>query len=523
MATSGRSLAAQFLRLQLIGAFVVVAVAAAMLAWSSRQTQVGRAEMRTMNVARTVALAPITVRDLRAGAPSPELIAFAEQTGLATETDFVVVMDPSRTRYTHPVAERIGHTFVGDIGGALEGEDFTQSYQGTLGRSIRTVVPVSDGDEVVGMVAVGVTVDRIAATMPRQLLLLGAVTLVLAGIGTVQAMVLNRRLAHTTHGMNEVELGHMYEYHDAVLHAIREGLVLLDPGGVITLVNDEACRLLGLAEDPTGRPFADLGLPTALTAPPCDGEWHGDRLVVVGSRTIVVNHQEARRDGTTVGSVVTMRDHTELQKITGELATVRSLAATLRAQNHESTNRLHTVVSLIELDRPEHALTLATQGLQTAQLVADRFRSGDDEPVLDAVLLGKAAQATERDIDLVVDPDSRTDGAPVGADEIVTIVGNLLDNAFDAVASCDYRRVDLLIESDEESFTMEVEDSGPGLPEDARESMFERGWTTKADPEGHGLGLALVREIVTRYGGTITCASSELGGARFRVRLGGAP
>jgi two-component system, CitB family, sensor kinase len=522
MATSGRSLAAQFLRLQLVGAFVVVAVAAAMMTWSSRQTQVGRAEVRTKNVARAVALAPITVRDLRAGAPSPELTAFAEQTGRATETDFVVVMDRSRTRYTHPVADRVGRTFVGDVGGAMAGKDFTESYKGTLGQSIRTVVPVSDGGEVIGMVAVGVTVDRITAAMPRQFLMLGVLTLILAGIGTVQAMVLNRRLARTTHGMNEVELGHMYEYHDAVLHAVREGLVLLDPGGVITLVNDEACRLLNLARDPTGRSFADLGLPPALTAAPGD-ERYPDRLVVVGPRTIVVNHQEARHGRTMVGSVVTMRDHTELQKITGELATVRSLAATLRAQNHESTSRLHTVVSLIELDRPRHALLLATQRLQTTYLVADGFRPVDDEPVLDAVLLGKAAQAAERDIDLVVDPDSRTDGAPVRADEIVTVVGNLLDNAFDAVASCDYRRVDLLIESDEASFAMEIEDSGPGLAAGARESMFERGWTTKADPEGHGLGLALVHDIVTRYNGTIVCGSSPLGGARFEVRLEKAP
>ena len=522
MARKGRSLAAQFLRLQLIGALAVVVGAAAILAWSSREPQVERAEMRTANVAHTVALAPSTVRDLRAGAPSPELSAFAEQTMLATETDFVVVMDPSRTRYTHPVAGRVGQTFVGDTAAAMAGHDLTESYVGTLGRSIRTVVPVFDGKKVIGMVAVGVTVDHIAAAMPRQLLLLGAVTLILAVIGTAQALALNRRLAHRTHHMNEVELGHMYEYHHAVLHAIREGLVLLDPEGVVTLVNDEACRLLGLADDPTGRPFADLGLPAALTAPPSDGELYADRLVVVGSRTIVVNHQEARRDGHVVGSVVTMRDRTELQKITGELATVRGLAADLRAQNHESNNRLHTVVSLIELDRPEHALSLATQGLQTAQLVADRFRT-DDEPVLDAILLGKAAQAAERGIDLVVDPDSRTDGAPVGADEIVTIIGNLLDNAFDAVASCEYRHVDLLVESDEESFNLEIEDSGPGLPEDARELIFERGWTTKADPEGHGLGLPLVREIVTRHGGTITCGSSELGGARFRVTLGGAP
>lgn len=522
---SRRSLASEFLRLQLVGALVVVAGATAMLAWSSRQTQVERAEVRSTNVARTVALAPITVRDLRAGAPSPELTRFARSTGEATETDFVVVMNTDRIRYTHPVDERVGQTFVGEVGGAPEGTDFTESSDGTLGRSIRTVVPVRDGDRVIGMVAVGVTVDRIAAALPRQLLVLGVLAVTLAGLGGAQAVLLNRRLAHTTHGMNEVELGHMYEYHEAVLHAVREGLVLLDGGGVITLINDEGRHLLGLLDDPTGRPISELGLPASLTVPPARDHPRVDQLAVVGARIIVINHQRAELAGRTVGSVVTMRDHTELQRVTGELATVRGLAETLRAQNHESTNRLHTVVSLIELGRPERALTLATQGIETAQLVADRFRSADGDadgdPVLDALLLGKAAQAAERDIDLVVDPDSRTDGIPVGDEEIVTVVGNLLDNAFDAVVTRDLRRVEVLIESDEKSLTMEVEDSGPGVPDHLQDVVFRPGWTTKDGREGHGLGLSLVREVVVRHGGTITCGRSELGGARFLVTLGG--
>ena len=186
----------------------------------------------------------------------------------------------------------------------------------------------------------------------------------------------------------------MYEYYDAVLHAVREGLLLLDDQDRVQLVNDEARRLLDLPGGRRRPAGGGAGAAAGAGRAPRVGETaEADDVYVAGDHVLVVSSAPARWDGREVGAVVTLRDRTELQAVTGELDVVRGLTEALRAQNHESANRLHTVVSLIEMGRPEEAVEFATEELQIAQLLADRVVGAVEDPVLAALLLGKTAQA----------------------------------------------------------------------------------------------------------------------------------
>jgi sensor histidine kinase regulating citrate/malate metabolism len=221
--------------------------------------------------------------------------------------------------------------------------------------------------------------------------------------------------------------------------------------------------------------------------------------------------------------VVTLRDHTDLQAVTGELDVVRGLTESLRSQNHEAANRLHTVVSLIEMGRPDEAVDFATEELQVAQLLADRVVGAVDDPVLAALLLGKTAEAAERGIELTVDGAITGPTPDVEARDLVTVAGNLIDNALDAVTGRPDRRVDVRIDVGDGRFTITVGDSGPGLDDADRERVLERGWSTKAasaDAPGRGLGLALVAQVARRRGGSVVIGTSPLGGAEFTVTLG---
>ena len=200
--------------------------------------------------------------------------------------------------------------------------------------------------------------------------------------------------------MGEREIARMYEYYSAVLHAVREGLLLLNPDGRVELANDEARRLLDLPDDVIGRQVADLGLAPGLVAAALGRTAESDDLYLAGDRMLVVSTAPARWEGREVGSVVSLRDHTELRSVTGELDVVRQLTESLRSQNHEAANRLHTVVSLIEMGRPDEAVDFATEELQVAQLLADRVVGAVDDPVVAALLLGKSAEAAERGIEL---------------------------------------------------------------------------------------------------------------------------
>jgi two-component system, CitB family, sensor kinase len=521
------AVAQQIFLLQTLTVLLVV-VAAVVLAYvDARRNQIEEARDRSVAVAEAVADAP-TIRDAVATEdPSAVIQPYAEQVRRDSGTDFVVVMATDRTRYSHPTPSRIGERFVGDLGGAVRGDAFTQEYTGTLGPSMRAVVPVFHGDDVVALVAVGITLDRIDEQLRSRLVTIGLAGLLVLALGSLGAWLISRRLHRQTHGMGEREITRMYEYYDAVLHAVREGLVLVDTDGRVQLHNDEAGRLLGLDAAAAGRPVSDLDLPAPLTESLLSEHSRPDEIHLVGDRVLVVNQVPARWEGRRVGSVVTLRDHTELQAVAGELDAVRGLAESLRSQNHEAANRLHTVVSLIELDRTEEALDFATEELQVAQLLTDRVVSAVEEPVVAALLLGKTAQATERGIGFRIGEDTRVSALILEPRDMVTVLGNLLDNAFDAVSGSATQKVEVEVVADADSLSVRVDDSGPGLPTDLAEQVFRRGWSTKpgAGSVGRGVGLALVGQVVRRYGGTIDVGTSPLGGACFhlRVRRSGAP
>jgi sensor histidine kinase regulating citrate/malate metabolism len=514
------TVARQFLVLQVLVVVVLVGSALALATLDARRDTRDRAREQAIAVARSIADSPAVRDALHTADPSTTLQPYAEAVRADADVDFVVVMAPDRTRYTHPDPARIGGRFVGDLGGALQGKVFTQEYAGTLGPSIRSVVPVLDGGTVVALVSVGITLDRIDAQLRRELPAIVLAALGALAVGLLGAWLISRRLRRQTHGMGEREITRMYEYYRAVLEAVREGLVLIDGDGTVQLVNEEARRLLDLPEDVVGRSLVDLGLPPGLVEAIESDLSESDTLYVLDEQVLVISSAPAYWGGKDVGAVVTLRDRTELQHVTGELDLVRGLTESLRAQNHESANRLHTVVSLIEMGRPETAVELATEDLRIAQDLADRVVGAVHDPVLAALLLGKTSQAAERGIELTVGGDVGSEALPVAARDLVTVVGNLLDNAFDAVSESPERKVSVSIVEDEDRVVVVVGDSGPGVPPEDAERVLERGWSSKAT-SGRGLGLALVGQVARRHGGTVSVGTSALGGAEFTVSLGG--
>jgi sensor histidine kinase regulating citrate/malate metabolism len=272
-----------------------------------------------------------------------------------------------------------------------------------------------------------------------------------------------------------------------------------------------------------GRSVADLGLPAPLTGALLASEPRVDEVHLTASRVLVVNTSPVS-GGEQRGTVVTLRDVTELQSLMGELDSERGFTQALRSQAHEAANRLHTVVSLIELGRAEQAVDFATAELELAQALTDQVVAAVGEPVLAALLLGKTAQANERGVELVVSDDSRLDDGvlppSLPARDLVTILGNLIDNAVDAAQGSLRARVTVTAYAADGGLLLRVSDTGEGVDPAHAEAVFQRGYSTKpAGPGGRGLGLALVRQAVTRCRGTLTVAEAEGGGAEFEVHL----
>ncbi|MEV5201923.1 ATP-binding protein [Streptomyces sp. NPDC053720] len=559
--TRPRSLAGQLFAMQVVLVAAVVA-GCAFFAYVSGSEQAKETAARQVRAAALAIADSPSVREA-IGTPDPSAVLqpYAERVRRDTGIAFVTIMSPERVRWTHPDSDRIGERFLGHTARALRGETFTETYTGTLGPSIRVVTPIRDGSRITGLVSAGITVERVSSQVRAQLGALGLAAggaLALGGLGTY---VINARLRRHTHGMNAAELSRMHDYHQATLHAVREGLLMLDGRRRIALINDAGQELLGLGPGAVGRRVAELDLPAPLTGALLASEERVDELHLTADRVIVVNTRPVV-GGEQRGTVVTLRDHTELQALSGELDSERGFTQALRSQAHEAANRLHTVVSLIELGRAEEAVGFATAELELAQALTDRVVGAVAEPVLAALLLGKAAQANERGVELVLADDSLIDDGDLPATlshrDLVTILGNLVDNAVDAASEAvtgapgpgsvpaqrgtgggraARARVTVTALAGEGELLLRVADTGAGIgPQDAS-LVFDRGWSTHGT--GRGIGLALVRQAVHRNGGTVTldggtdgdgdggtetgpAGAAEAGtdgGARFTVRL----
>ncbi|MDQ1048694.1 sensor histidine kinase [Streptomyces sp. V4I2] len=518
-----RSLAGQLFAMQAVLIAVVVA-GCALFTYVSDQSQAEDAARRqAMAVARSVADAPSVREAIRTSDPTSELQPYALRVMRDADVDFVTIMNPKGIRWTHPKTSEIGKPFRGNIAPAVAGGSFTETYTGTLGPSVRAVTPVWSSGEVVGLVSAGIKVDEISKWVQGQLTALLGVAAGALALGAVGTYVVNARLRRHTHGMNAAELSAMHDYHQAALHAVREGLLMLDGQYRVALINDGGRELLGVSGDVVGRSVADLGLPAPVTGALLASEPRVDEVHLTADRVLVLNTSPVS-GGEHRGTVVTLRDVTELQSLMGELDSERGFTQALRSQAHEAANRLHTVVSLIELGRAEEAVDFATAELELAQALTDQVVAAVSEPVLAALLLGKTAQANERGVELVVSEESRLDDGllppSLPSRDLVTILGNLIDNAVDAAQGSVRGRVTVTAYTADGELVLRVSDTGAGVDPALADTVFQRGFSTKpAGPGGRGLGLALVRQAVSRHEGALTVAEADGGGAEFEVRL----
>jgi sensor histidine kinase regulating citrate/malate metabolism len=496
---SSWSLATQAIALQIVVVAVVVLAGSTLAVLDARRDADEAAREQVIGIATTLADSPSTAQAIESGRATEILQPVTEAVRRHTDIAFITIMAPNRIRFTHTDPTQIGGQYIGTVEPALRGETLSEVYTGTLGPSIRAVAPVrNQTGAIVGLVSAGILqtslADRWRSTWPT----IAAVSVAALAISMTGVWFIRRRLLRQTHGLRPDELRVMYEHHDAILHSVSEGLIVVDRNGV-ALVNDEARRLLALPPGPVDR--AELPEFLRTYNPGARDEVH-----VTADRVLVVNRSRVE-DAPPDSEVVTIRDRTELQGALGELNSLKVLTDTLRSQAHEAANKLHTIVTMVEMGRPEDAVRFATEELALSQQLVDRLSSSVGEPALVALLLGKAAQADERGIELTITEDthlpSNSDEVPLTGQEMVTVVGNLIDNAMDA-CDRDDPWVEVTVHLVNNTLTMRVADSGPGMDADTFEKAMQRGYSTKGDSNHQGLGLALISQIVNRHNGTLS-------------------
>lgn len=502
-----------------IAAGVAVLATGLFLAPLSNQLD-DQAMRRALAIAQTTAQQPELAQDLRDTPPSPDgpVQREAERIRKATKAEYIVVMDWRGVRWSHTDPKQIGGIVSTDPGQALAGKEVMEIDSGTLGRSARGKVPLRDSDgSVVGAVSVGIAYDSVRARLIHAIPGLFAYAGGALAVGALAAWLISRRVHRQTRDLAFSDIAALLSEREAMLHGIREGVVALDRTGRIRLVNDEAQRLLGIGETVVGR-SPDEALGAGRTADVLAGRVTGTDLLTVRGQRVLVTNRMPTDDG---GAVATLRDRTELEQLGRELDSTRGLIDALRAQDHEHANRMHTLLGLLELEMYDDAVEFVGEVVGDHRATAEQVTERIEDPLLAALLVGKATVAAERGVALWVSDRTRLPDRLVDPQGLVTVVGNLVDNALDAVAGEPHARVEVELRAEGRTAILRVRDTGPGIPPEHRQLIFTTGWSTKKPPahRERGIGLSLVRRLAERQGGSATVGEAHGGGAEFTVIL----
>ena len=532
-------LATQILLLQLAIVALTLGIAFFLLAVLYHHRLIDEYGHRSLDIARVLASAPAVRADVAtydgdvppgAELESGPLQNIATKVRLATGVLFVVITNDRGIRLSHPNPDELGKPVSTDPSTALSGGEEVVEQTGTLGPSIRAKVPVValDSTRVIGQISVGMSTSTVYGLLrneQRAAAMTGGPAL-LAGV--VLSGLLARRWREQTLDLQPPEMTELVRTQEAVLHGIGEGVLAVDTEGNTTFVNDEACRLLEIGSA-TGHPIDQIGLtPRVLdVVRSCDP---APTLATVGERVLVVSARPVSREGRELGTVLVVRDRTDVELLTRQLDAVQLMSTVLRAQRHEFANRLHLLNGLLHTGHTEEASRYLAELLGSGPLgSALPGINAIRDPFLQAFLAAKAAVAREAGATLRIGEGTFAPGWLAHPVDVTTVLGNLLDNAIDAVRTGgnDIKVVDVELLQDNSTLHITVGDSGDGVASEFVDQVFVEGTSTKPQsdiPGGRGIGLALARQIARSLGGDIWLShpgnpGAELCGAEFIARL----
>ena len=443
-----------------------------------------------------------------------------------SDFDYVVIGDRHSVRLYHPNPAKIGYPMQWTKPGALEkGESYFITGEGSIGMAMRAKTPIFDEhQQVIGVVSLGYLVSKINSWRLDFLLPLASVFVVILIILMLLSWLFAAHIRRQMLGMEPQQIARVVRQQEALFGSVFEGLIAVDPDGLITAINRNARKMLGLASP--GRQW--LGRYIGDVVSPCDfftgsiEEQRQDAMCTFNGLSVIANRGVIRYQHALLGAIISFRSKDEISALNAQLTQIKQYVESLRTLRHEHLNWMSTLNGLLQMKEYDRVLAMVQGESQAQQQLIDSLRDAIDDRQVAGLLFGKCQRARELGLSLNLVPGCVLHHLPQDMDstEFAAIVGNLLDNAFEACLNNPQgdKTVELYLSDEGDDVIIEVADQGCGVPETLRQTLFQQGVSTKTDAQGeHGIGLYLIASFVNRYGGVITVEDNQPCGALFSV------
>lgn len=480
------------------------------ISWISSNIEI-KSRTNIMNIAEIIAHSEEVVKGVEKNHPTKEISDYIDmQLKHLSDVEYIIVADEKGIRYSHPHHELIGEKFVGgdELRAINQGEEYISEAMGTLGKSLRAFTPIYDNNKkVIGFVCVGTlthSIDKAKKTAYLYIFIVGFFSTL---VGIIGAFLLAKNIRKSLFGLEPREIAKLYNEKIAILDAIREGLVAVDDECKITLINDSALSILNLninskKEDFIGKNLEEFIPNTEIFSVLESGVPEFDKEHKINNTIILTNRIPIFTNNKIAGAIASFRDKTEITKMAEELTGVKKLAWSLRAQNHEFMNKLHTISGLIQLEEYESALKFITDVSTSKNKLSNILTENIKDSSIAGILLSKYNKADEYNIKFIIDENSNLEKLPhIISQSVVSVIGNLIENSIDEVEYDGTGYIHIKINSNKNELFIKISNNGKTIPLELRDKIFEQGFSTKNGQRGHG--LYIVKKIIEDFKGTI--------------------
>lgn len=456
------------------------------------------------------------------------LATIADKLQSGTDFDYVVIGDTNSIRLYHPNPEKIGYPMQFTKPGALEkGESYFITGKGSIGMAMRAKTPIFDDDgKIIGVVSIGYLISKIDSWRSDFLLPMAGVFILLLLVLMLLSWFFAAHIRRQMLGMEPKQIARVVRQQEALFSSVYEGLIAVDPDGYITAINRSARKMLGLSSP--GRKW--LGKPVSEVVQPADfftqqiAEKRQDAMVNFNGLSVIANREAIRSGDELLGAIISFRSKDEIATLNAQLTQIKQYVESLRTLRHEHLNWMSTINGLLQMKEYDKVLAMVQGESQAQQQLIDSLRGAFADRQVAGLLFGKVQRARELGLTMTIVPGSQLHQLPEGLDstEFAAIVGNLLDNAFEASLRTQQGNnvVELYLSDEGDDVIIEVGDQGCGVPEALREKIFEQGVSTRTDEPGeHGIGLYLIASYVRRCDGVITLEDNSPCGTLFSLFL----